>query len=62
MKQKPQIGYRSDKEGKPVWTMDSKPVPFALARKHWVEATADWSMSAYQAMAVIVLNGNKADV
>lgn len=42
--------------------MDTKPVPFALARKHWDEATADWSMSAYQAMAVIVLNGNKADV
>jgi len=61
MKQKPEIGYRADKAGPPEWTMDNKPVPFTVARTHWDDCSAEWSMSAYQAMAAIVTQGNKAD-
>lgn len=56
MNQKPQIGYRPTKDGKSEWTMNNKPVPYTVARNHWDDCSAEWSMSAYQAMVAVVMS------
>ena len=51
MKKKPQIGWKPET----LWTLNNKPVEYEVARKHWDSCSADWTSTAYQAMAEIVM-------
>jgi len=58
MKNKPQIGWKS---GRPeVWTLNNIPIDYESARSLWnVPGSADWSDSAFQAMAAVVIGEGK---
>ena len=56
MKKKPQIGYWPSWSPSTVWTQNNKPIEYEVARQFWdAPGSADWSRSAYQAMAAIVM-------